>query len=70
MASVGSTANIGRDRANGLRALEGYWVIPDRDRGGEEVFAVVGPTGVPLYTFTDLRDAVAEATELNGRRKH
>jgi hypothetical protein len=47
-----------------------------RDRGGfrvalgegenaEEVYVVVGPTGVELYSFTDIREAIAEAADLN-----
>jgi hypothetical protein len=31
----------------------------------EELYAVVNPTGVVLYTFSDIREAVAEAAELN-----
>jgi hypothetical protein len=46
----------------------GFWVLPQRDAAGEESYVVVGPTGVPLYTFTDVRDAIEEAAELNGRR--
>ena len=34
---------------------------------GEEIYVVVGPTGIGLYTFTDLRVATAEAAELNLR---
>jgi hypothetical protein len=35
------------------------------DINGEEVFAVIGPSGAALYTFTELRVATAEAAELN-----
>ena len=44
-----------------------YRVIPQHSGNGEEVYVVVSPTGVGLYTFTDLRLATAEAAELNLR---
>jgi hypothetical protein len=46
---------------------EAFRVIPQRNRNGEEVYVVVSPAGVGLYTFTDLRVATAEAAELNLR---
>jgi hypothetical protein len=43
-----------------------YRVIPQLIGGsGAEVYLVVSPTGVPLYTFDDMRDAAAEAAVLN-----
>ena len=44
-----------------------FRVIPQHTGSGEEVYVVVSPTGVGLYTFTDLRLATAEAAELNLR---
>ena len=44
-----------------------FRVIPLSAGNGEEIYVVVGPTGVGLYTFTDLRVATAEAAELNLR---
>jgi hypothetical protein len=44
-----------------------FRVIPQHSGHGEEVYVVVSPTGVGLYTFTDLRLATAEAAELNLR---
>ena len=46
---------------------EAFRVIPQHSGSGEEVYVVVSPTGVGLYTFTDLRLATAEAAELNLR---
>jgi len=44
-----------------------FRVIPQHNGSGEEVYVVVSPSGVGLYTFTDLRLATAEAAELNLR---
>ena len=44
-----------------------FRVIPLSVGNGEEIYVVVGPTGIGLYTFTDLRVATAEAAELNLR---
>jgi hypothetical protein len=44
-----------------------FRVIPQHNGSGEEVFVVVSPTGIGLYTFTDLHLATAEAAELNLR---
>jgi len=41
-----------------------FRVVPQRD-GGEEVFLIVAPTGVALYSFTDLHAATSEAAALN-----
>ena len=38
-----------------------FGVIPRRQETGEEILVVVGPAGAPLYTFTDIRNATAEA---------
>jgi hypothetical protein len=35
---------------------------------GQQLYAVVASTGVTLYTFTDAREASAEALALNSRR--
>lgn len=42
-----------------------FRVVPQEAANGEPLYAVVGPTGVALYTFTDMREAIAEAAELN-----
>ena len=42
-----------------------FRVVPQEDSTGEQLFVVVAPTGVALYTFTDIRDATTEAAELN-----
>jgi hypothetical protein len=34
------------------------------------VYAVIAASGVALYTFSDLRDATAEAAELNTQDLH
>ena len=44
-----------------------FRVIPQNAVTGEEIYVVVSPAGVGLYTFTDLRVATAEAAELNLR---
>ena len=38
------------------------------DRHGQLVYALIGPSRVPVYTFTDHRQAMAEAAKLNSRR--
>jgi len=53
-----------RARSNHAGNRESYRVVPRTD-GGEEVFLIVAPTGVPLYSFTDLRAATSEVAELN-----
>jgi hypothetical protein len=56
------TQAVGR-RGNG----GAFRVVPQHPGNGEEVYIVVSPAGVGLYTFTDLRVATAEAAELNLR---
>jgi hypothetical protein len=64
----GSTAKAHRDnqhRAQRRGDRSSFRVIRRQDTTGEELYAVVGPSGVALYTFTDLRAANAEVAELN-----
>jgi hypothetical protein len=42
-----------------------FCVVPQEAENEEQLYAVVGPTGVALYTFTDVREATAEASALN-----
>jgi hypothetical protein len=47
-----------------------YRVVPQlTGSSGDEVYLVITPTGVPLYTFDDIRDAAGEAAELNTRQR-
>jgi hypothetical protein len=64
----GSTAKVNRDtqhRVQRRRDRGSFRVIRRQDKTGEELYAVVGPSGVALYTFSDLHEANAEAAELN-----
>jgi hypothetical protein len=45
-----------------------FRVVPHEAENEGQVYAVVGPTGVALYTFTDVREATAEASALNSAR--
>jgi hypothetical protein len=47
------------------RERGGFHVVPQTADNDEELYAVVNPTGVALYTFSDIREAIAEAAELN-----
>ena len=47
-----------------------YRVRPQDDENRETVYAVIAASGVALYTFSDLRDATAEAAELNTQDLH
>jgi hypothetical protein len=47
------------------RDRDSFRVVPEETPSGEQLYAVLGPTGVPLYTFTDIHAAIAEAAELN-----
>jgi hypothetical protein len=42
-----------------------FCVVPQEAENEEQLYAVVAPTGVTLYTFTDVREATAEASALN-----
>ena len=46
----------------------GFRVVPRTGHAGEEIFVVVAPTGIGLYSFADLHDATAEAAALNHAR--
>ena len=46
------------------RIRSDFWVAPET-RDGEPTYVVFAPNGVPLYTFTDLREATSEAELLN-----
>jgi hypothetical protein len=69
----GSNQGMNENMSNprrGRRIRGGFRVIPRENDIGEEVYVLVGPTGVALYTFTDVSDATREAAELNGARRH
>jgi hypothetical protein len=55
-------------RSSRRRNRGDFRVVPHRNRNGEEVYLVVAPTGVQLWWFQDIRDATAEAAELNSSR--
>jgi hypothetical protein len=63
----GSTAEVNRDTQHRARRRRdrGEFRVIQRHEKGEELYAVIGPSGVALYTFSDLRDATAEAAILN-----
>jgi hypothetical protein len=42
-----------------------FRVVPQENENESQLYVVVGPNGVALYTFTDAREAVAEASVLN-----
>lgn len=50
-----------RDRRRGHRDFR---VVPE-SRDGESTFVVVAPSGVALYSFTELNAATSEAAALN-----
>jgi hypothetical protein len=56
------------NRSRRRRDRGGFGVAPQEDENGEEVYVVVGPTGAALYSFTDIREAIAEAADLNETR--
>jgi hypothetical protein len=53
------------DRFAGQRAFGSFRVVALEADDTQELFAVVDPTGVPLYTFTDIHEATEEAAALN-----
>jgi hypothetical protein len=59
-------------RVRHRRDRDSYRVIPQEAEHEQQLYGVVAPTGVTLYTFTDVREAIAEASALNsapsGRR--
>ena len=64
----GSVSSLSRksDHRSGRRRDRGdFRVVPHFSRNGDEVYVVVAPTGVQMYTFEDIRAATAEAAELN-----
>jgi hypothetical protein len=63
--SKAETSTSSEHRGRRSRGRGGFRVVSQADEKGEEVYVVVGPTGVALYTFTDIREAIAEAAELN-----
>ena len=63
------TSTSSEHRVRPTRSRGRFHVVPQEDEKGEEVHVVVGPTGVALYTFTDIREAIAEAAELNSWRR-
>ena len=50
---------------NPRRQGGGYHVVQEENEAGETLHVVVAPTGVALYSFTDVQDAAAEAAALN-----
>ena len=56
-----TTAHRVRDRGS-------FRVVPLETEIGQQLYAVVAPTGVTLYTFADVREATAEASILNSTR--
>jgi hypothetical protein len=52
-------------RAGRRRDRESFRVVPQDASNGEQLYAVIGPTGAALYTFTDMHVAIVEAAELN-----
>ena len=54
--------------AHRIRDRGSFRVVPLEAENGEQLYAVVAPTGVRLYTFTDVREAAAEASALNSAR--
>jgi hypothetical protein len=64
----GSSAGLESDtrhRSYGGRQRGGFRVVMQLNDVGEEIYVVVSPTDVPMYSFTDVRDASAEAAALN-----
>ena len=58
------TAEMRRRYRRRSRQRAGFRVVPKGD-AREQKFMVVAPTGVALYSFTDVHAAAAEAAELN-----
>jgi hypothetical protein len=52
-------------RSSRRRNRRDFRVVPHVNRNGDEVYLVVAPTGVQLYTFEEIREATAEVAELN-----
>jgi hypothetical protein len=55
-------------RTGRLRDLDSFRVVPRETEHERQLYTVVGPTGVALYTFTDIHEAIAEASVLNTAR--
>ena len=70
----GSTPDVIRDTSPGVQRRRDragdFRVVLRKDKNGEFVFTLLGPTGVALYTFSDLHDATAEGAELNTQDLH
>ena len=47
------------------RRRASFRVVALEGEDAQELYAVVAPTGVPLYTFADIREATEEAAALN-----
>jgi hypothetical protein len=50
------------------RDLDSFRVVPHQTEHEVQLYTVVGPTGVALYTFADIHAATAEASVLNTAR--
>jgi hypothetical protein len=63
----GSTSEMKKDTQHRVqrRRDRGEFRVVRRHEKGEELYAVIAPSGVALYTFSELREATAEAAELN-----
>jgi hypothetical protein len=53
------------DRVARRRPRDSFRVVALEAEDNQELYAVVAPTGVALYTFTDIREATEEAAALN-----
>jgi hypothetical protein len=68
MAMSGSTSDLSRNsdhRSSRRRSRGDFRVVPHLNRNGDEVYLVIAPSGVQLWWFEDIREATAEAAELN-----
>ena len=64
----GSTSDLSRNsdhRSSRRRSRGDFRVVPHLNRNGDEVYLVIAPSGVQLWWFEDIREATAEAAELN-----
>jgi hypothetical protein len=60
-----ATNRVTADRVLHRRERGSFCVVPQEADHTEELYAVFSPTGVALYTFSDIQEAIAEAAELN-----
>jgi hypothetical protein len=55
-------------RTGRLLDFDSFRVVPHQTEHDAQLYTVVGPSGVALYTFTDIHAATAEASVLNTAR--